>query len=131
MKRFSPYLLLPALVGVVGCASLQTPTAESLRSVPMVEFGTPVPAGDFVLHFAAGKPIPVVASVTGSALAQEAESTLNVTLKQDIYAYKQWVSFDRVAWVRSDKALGFKLELKVPGPEYPKPGILKVQVDRK
>jgi hypothetical protein len=132
MKRFLSCLFAPVLFGVAGCASLQTPSAESLRSVPVVEFGNAVPAtGDFVLHFAAGKPIPVVASVTGNALAQEAESTLNVTLKQDIYAYKQWVSFDRATWIRSDKALGFKLVMKVPSPEHPKPGVLKVQVDRK
>jgi len=131
MKRFLSYLLASVLVGVSGCASLQTPSAESLQSVPVVEFGDAVPAGDFILHFTAGKPIPVVASVTGTALAQEAESTMRVALKQDIYAYKQWVSFDRTTWVHSDKALGFRLELKVPSPEYPKPGVLKLQVDRK
>jgi len=121
-----------ALVGLGGCASLQKPTTETLGAIPVVQFGEAVPAGgDFILHFPAGKPIPVVATIKGSAFSQEAESTLNVTLKQDIYAYKQWVSFDRKTWQRGDDALGFNVEIKIPSPEHPKPGLMRLQVDLK
>ena len=118
-------LVLAVLIGLGGCASLQQPTTESLSAIPEVQFGDAAPAsGDFILHFPAGKPIPVMASIKGSALSQEAENTLNVTLKKDIYAYKQWVSFDRKTWQRGDEVIGFKIEIKIPSPAYPKPGLM-------
>lgn len=121
-----------ALVGLGGCASLQKPTTESLAAIPVVEFGENAPAnGNFILYFPAGKPIPVLATIKGSAFSQEAENTLNVTLKKDIYAYKQWVSFDRKIWQRGDDALDFNVEIKIPSPEHPKPGLMKLKVDLK
>lgn len=132
MKNILVLLAMAALVGIGGCASLQKPTAESLGAIPMVQFGETVPAsGDFILYFPAGKLIPVVVTIKGSVFSQEAENTLNVTLKRDIYAYKRWVSFDRKTWQRGDEALGFNVEIKIPGPEHPKPGLIKLQVDLK
>ncbi|MDX1252044.1 MAG: hypothetical protein IDH49_07310 [Gammaproteobacteria bacterium] len=132
MKKILVFLAASALLVTGGCANLKKPTMETLDTVPVVEFGNDAPAnGDFILYFPAGKPIPVVAAIKGSALAQEAESTLNVTLKKDIYAYKSWVSFDRKTWQRGDEVLGFKFEIKVPGPEHPKPGLMGFRVDLK
>jgi hypothetical protein len=132
MKNILVSLTIATLVGLGGCASLQRPTTESLSAIPVVQFGETVPAnGDFILYFPAGKLIPVVVTIKGSALSQEAENTLNVTLKKDIYAYKQWVSFDRNTWQRGNDALGFNVEIKIPGPEHPKPGLIKLQVDLK
>ena len=132
MNRILVVLTAAALLGLDGCASLQVPAAESLAAIPVVQFGEAVPVnGDFILYFPAGKPIPVVATIKGSALSHEAESTLNVSLKQDIYAYRQWVSFDRKTWQRGNDVLGFNIEVKIPGPEHPKPGLIKIQVDLK
>ncbi len=132
MKNILVPLAMALLAGLGGCASLQKPTTESLDAIPVVRFGETVPAkGDFILHFPAGKPIPVVTIIKGSAISKEAESTLNITLKKDIYAYKRWVSFDRKTWQRDDEALGFNVEIKIPGPEHPKPGLIRLQVDLK
>ncbi|TCV80115.1 hypothetical protein [Sulfurirhabdus autotrophica] len=132
MKSISLSFVILALIGLGGCASFIKPTPETLKAVPVVQFGKPTPAnGDFILFFPAGKPIPVVTVIKGSALTQEAEHTLNVTLKKDIYAYKRWVSFDHKTWQRGDEALGINIEIKIPGPEHPKPGLIKVQVDLK
>jgi hypothetical protein len=115
-----------------GC-SLHKPTAETLGKVPTVEFGQTAPAtGDFILHFPAGKPIPITASVSGSALAQADQKTLTVTLKKDIYTYKEWVSFDRNTWQKSGDVLGFNLNIQVPSPEHPNPpGLMEMRVDLK
>ena len=132
MKNILVPLAMAVLAGLGGCASLQKPTAETLGAVPVVQFGKAVPAsGDFILHFPAGKPIPVVTTIKGSAFSQETENTLNVTLKKDIYAYKSWVSFDRKTWQRGDEALRVNVEIKIPGYEHPKPGLIKLQIDLK
>lgn len=132
MKNSLLALTMAALLGLGGCAGLQKPTTAALDAVPVVQFGQAVPAnGDFILHFPAGKPIPVVATVKGSAFSRDAESTLNVTLKSDIYAYRQWVSFDRKTWRHSDDVLDFNVDIKIPSPLYPKPGLITLQVDLK
>ena len=132
MKYAVRILMLLAFVGIGGCASMGKPSPETLGGVPEVQFGDKVPLdGEFILHFPAGKPIPVVASIKGSALSEEAESTLHVTLKKDIYAYKRWVSFDRKIWQRSDQVLGFNVEIRIPSPRHPQPGMMKLQVDLK
>lgn len=132
MKKILVSLAMLALGVTGGCASLQRPTAEALSAVPVVQFGEDIPtSGDFILYFPAGKPIPVVASIKGSALSKEAENTLNVTLKKDIYAYKQWVSFDRKNWQQAEQVLAVKGEIIIPGPEHPKPGLMRLQIDLK
>lgn len=125
-------LALLAALSLPGCASLTTPTTASLKNVPVVQFGDPVPKnGDFILHFAAGQPIPVVTSITGSALAKSDERTLHVTLARDIYAYKHYVSFDDIHWQPAKQALGFHVEIKIPSPGHPEAGKMALRVDLK
>jgi len=132
MNRIFGSFILLAFVGIGGCTSMGKPSLEIFDTVPEVQFGDNVPeGGEFILHFPAGKPIPVVARIKGSAFSEEAENTLHVTLKKDIYAYKHWVSFDRKIWHRSDQAMGFNVEVRIPSPEHPKPGLMKIQVDLK
>ena len=75
--------------------------------------------------------IAALVGLGGSVFSQGAENTLSVALKKDIYAYKRWVSFDRTTWQKGDEVLGFNVEIKIPGPEHPKPGLIKLQVDLK
>ncbi len=125
-------LAMAILLGAAGCASLRSPDAQALASAPVIEFGNPVPPGtDFILYFPAGKPIPVITTIEGTALSASAESTLNVFLKTDLYAYKEWVSVDRKVWKPGRDLLAFQVEVKVPGPEHPQPGTLKLKVDLK
>ncbi|MBK8814169.1 MAG: hypothetical protein IPN42_01010 [Methylococcaceae bacterium] len=131
MKILSQGRYLILLYGLAGCA-LQPPTAESLATVPVVEFGDKPPKnGEFVLHFPAGKAIPVVTSISGSALTESSESTSKVSLKKDIYAYKEWVSFDGKDWQKGDSVLNINADIKIPSVQHPEPGLVKLLVDFK
>ena len=131
MKILSEGRYLILLYGLAGCA-LQPPTAESLTAVPVVEFGDKTPNnGEFVLHFPAGKTIPIVTSISGSALTESAESTAKVSLMKDIYAYKEWVSFDGRNWQKGDSVLNILADIKIPSVQHPEPGLVKLQVDFK
>ena len=123
-------LAMVILLGAAGCASMRSPDPQALASAPLIEFGNPVPPGsDFILYFPVGKPIPVVTTIEGTALSAGAEGTLNVYLKTDMYAYKEWVSVDRKVWKPGRDVLAFQVEVKVPGPDHPRPGTLKLKVD--
>ena len=125
-------LALLVTLSLAGCASLRPPSAASLRNIPVVQFGEPVPkSGDFILHFAAGQPIPVVASITGTALAKSDIQTLHVRLKHGIYAYKKYVSLDDVHWQPANQVLGFHVEIAIPGPSHPEAGKIALEVDLK
>jgi len=131
MKILSQGRYLIVLYGLAGCA-LQPPTAEALAAVPIIEFGDKAPNNsEFVLHFPAGKAIPIVTSITGSALAETAETTAQVSLKKDIYAYKEWVSFDGRDWQKGDSVLNIIADIKIPSVQHPEPGLVKIQVDFK
>lgn len=124
------YLWIVAMVlGLGACATVAPPPADTL---PIVRFGSPAPANDkFVLHFPAGSPIPTKVSITGNAFVKAAEDELTVALKRDIYSYKEWVSFDRKAWVKADDALTLQVEIKLPGHAHPLPGSVKIHMDLK
>ncbi len=121
-----------ALMTLSGCASWQAPSAQTLSGLSVIEFGDKVPTDkEFILHFTAGKPIPTSVAIKGNIFSQEAEDQLNVKLRRDIYVYRDWISFDRVNWIDGGKALGVKIEIKLPGYEYPKPGYAHIQMDLK
>lgn len=129
----TPILALTFLsLALTGCAAMQKPTTERLTAMPVVEFGQPVPSGhEYVLHFAAGQPIPTNVSIKGNLFEQAAEQTLNVKLRRDIYVYKQWVSYDNVTWRDGQEVIQSNVELKIPSHQHPKPGIITVQMDEK
>lgn len=129
-KRILVAVTTAVLVTLGGCAGMQAPTPQALASVPVIEFGNPVPPGsDFILFFPAGKPIPMIATIEGSALGRSTESTLNIFLKTDIYAYKQWVSLDRQVWRRGSDVIGVHVDVRIPGPDHPQPGKMTLKVD--
>ena len=70
-------------------------------------------------------------SIGGNLFEETAEEILNVTLRDDIYTYKEWISFDRKTWVKGKDVLDTKFEIKIPGYEYPRPGFMKLQMDLK
>ena len=115
-----------------GCASLQKPSQETFATLSVVTYGELTPKDkDYILYFPAGKPIPTKVSVKGTVFDQEAEETLEVTLKKDIYTHKNWASFDKVNWVEGDDLIDFHLDIKVPGYEHPKPGVISVEMNEK
>ncbi len=132
MKIHVSMIGIAAFIALSGCASWQAPSAQTLSELPVIEFGDKVPTDkEFVLHFIAGKPIPTAVAIKGNIFSQEAEDQLNVKLRRDIYVYRDWISFDRVNWVDGNKALGVKVEIKLPGYEHPRPGYVHIQMDLK
>jgi len=110
-----------AMVSLSGCATWESePSAQALQGLPVIAFGQPVPAhNEYILHFPAGAPIRATAFIHGNAFEREAEEQLTVALRRDIYAYKKWVSFDRRHWVKAPEVLDVKVEVRLPGPNYP------------
>jgi hypothetical protein len=116
MKLTTPTALTLLALSLVGCSGMTPPNATDMAKIPTVRFGDDAPVGkEFALLYPAGMPLPVLASVNGTLLAQSDQATLHVTLKNDVYVFKNWVSFDGKVWQRSDTLLGSKFEVEVPG----------------
>jgi len=128
MIRLFGVVLITGLL--TACASVPRPS--DLEGMPIVQFGERVPEGkDYILHFRAGEPINTRVNIHGNLFAQEASTVLRVTLKRDIYAYKDWISYDRHKWVDGDSALGLKMIVKIPGPEHPESGLIDLHMFEK
>lgn len=119
------------LASLAGCASLSAPSPEKLASLPVVTFPATPPAGDFILRLPAGQPIPSKVIIEGSALASGAEQTLEVTLPRDLYIHRRWVSEDGKTWKPLRDVLNVELALSLPSDEFPKPGEIRLRVDRR
>ena len=129
MKLTSLTVLLAATV-LTACST--TPTHEQMGKLPIVTYGDPVPEHqEFILHFPARKSITTEVSIGGSLLHDSAAERLSVSLKKDIYAYKQWVSYDMKTWHKGNETLGVNFAIRVPGPLWPRPGKITVRVEEK
>ncbi|MCK9388252.1 MAG: hypothetical protein M0Q22_07640 [Sulfuritalea sp.] len=122
---------LAAILALSGCASLSRPSTEQLAALPTVEFPNPPPAGDFILKLPGGKPIATQVVIEGSALASGASQTLNATLPRDLYVYRDWVSEDGKNWKPAADMLRVEVAVTLPSQQHPKPGEIRVKVDRK
>lgn len=132
MKIYVSVIAAMSCLAVNGCAGWQAPSAQTLSELSVIEFGDKVPTDkDFILHFAADKPIPTAVAIQGNLFSQEAQDRLDVKLRRDIYVYHDWMSFDRVNWIDARKALGVKVEIKLPGYTYPQPGHVHIRMDLK
>jgi hypothetical protein len=108
-------LTLPALL-LSACASLGSPSPEEIARLPVVRYGQPAPAdGNFVLLYPAGVDLPVVAKVDGSLFARTDRTTLKVQIKQDVYTYRDLVSFDGKTWSHGPSKIGGKFSFTLPG----------------
>ena len=98
------------------CAGLTNPSPEEISRLPVVRYGQPAPAdGNFVLLYPAGVDLPVIAKVDGTLLSKSDQAKLNVQIKQDIYLYRNLVSFDGKTWSSGHDKVGGKLMLALPG----------------
>lgn len=120
-----------ALAVLSGCASMFPPSADSLASLPVVTFPAAAPAGDFILKLPAGQPIPSHVVIEGTALASGADQTLTVTLPHDLYVHKRWISEDGKNWKPYGDVLKIELALSLPSDEHPKPGEMRLRIDRR
>ena len=132
MTKTCRILALAASALAAGCASWQAPSPEALGNLTVVKFGDPRPADrDYVLFFPADTPIATTVSIKGSIFAKEAEQSLNVTLHRGIYSYKNWMSYDRVTWLDSRKALKTYMGVQLPSYVHPEPGWVKIRLDER
>jgi len=130
MKNICIMVLM--LAAMTGCATWQPPEEDKLRALPLVRFGETIPVGtDYILYFPAGQPIPIQVLIDGNVFERGAQDTLNVALRRDIYAYKAWVSYDQKSWIRGKDAFTFKVGIKLPGYDNPKPGTVEIRMDAK
>lgn len=128
MTRVLTALTVVVLLHLGGCASLPSP--EALRELPVVKFGDPIPAGhDYILFFPPDTPISLTTSVQGNIFTKEAEQQLQVTLRRGIYAYKNWISYDRATWRVGREAIRGNVEVKLPGYDHPEPGLVRIRMD--
>ena len=88
-----------------------------MANVPIVKFGetAQVKANEFILHYPAGTPLPVMAAVRGDLLEKTDQANLTVTLKKDIYLYRNWVSFDGKTWLDGEKTINSQFKIDLPG----------------
>ena len=108
-------LVLPPLL-LSACASLTSPSPDEIARLPVVRYGQPAPAdGNFVLLYPAGVDLPVIAKVDGSLLAKTDQARLNVRVKQDVYTYRDQVSFDGKTWHNGQIVIGGKFGFSLPG----------------
>lgn len=98
------------------CANLTGPSPEEISRLPVVRFGQPAPAdGNFVIHYPAGVDLPVLAKIDGTLFSKPDQAKLNVQIKQDIYIYRNQISFDGKTWSDGQDKVGGKFWLALPG----------------
>jgi len=115
---------------LAGCS--MTPSMPDFEHLPVVNFGDPVPqTKEYILHFSANEPITTNVQIEGNLLQNPATETLAVKLTKDIYAYKDWVSFDKTNWVNARDVVEIRTLIKIPGTRHPEPGIIQVKVNEK
>ena len=132
MRKTLTTLIVAAPLLLVGCASMQAPSPEMLRDLPVVRFGDPIPSGrDYILFFPPDTPISLTTSVKGTIFAKEAEQQLQVTLRRGIYSYKTWVSYDRASWRVGREVIKGDVRVKLPSYDHPEPGSVTIQMDER
>ncbi len=127
------YIMIAATTcaALTACAGLPPSKAE-IDKAPHIQFGQPLPEGNsYVLHFPAGTPLPVSTRVDGSLFEHDGQATFNVTLKRDVYTYRQFASFDGQNWQPVRSLIQTQLELQIPQKNGSNAGMLHVKMDQK
>jgi len=105
------------------------PSFADLANVPVIHFGEPVPKGDYILMFPAGKPITISVAVEGSLFTKGANAELAVTPAREFYVFGEWASLDGVKWIPRSELIKSDVLLKIPGYNHPLPGIVRIRMD--
>ena len=137
MKRTwaSVALSLVLLTGLSACSGLQRstgslPEAATLEALPLIKVGQAKPAqGDYIVFLPASELITATAKVQGTLFEKTDSKDLQVKLKQDLYLYKNWVSFDRQKWVKDTDAIGGNVRVTLPGWDHPQAGEVLIELN--
>lgn len=122
-------ILCPLLL-VTGCATLN-PISGRLDDLPIIPFGGETPTdGEFILHFPQAVPIETSITFAGNLFIASDVQTMQVRPKQDIYLYREWVSFDLQRWRNASETLHADLKMQLPGYDHPGPGYLHLRLDK-
>jgi hypothetical protein len=112
-----------------GLAAASSPSYETLSKLPVVRFGDPVPATEYILLFSAGQPITITITIEGSLFSQPAKTELTVKPSREVFIYGDWASLDGLVWIQRSDLIKSDVVVKIPGYNHPAPGVLKVQMD--
>lgn len=112
-----------------GLAAASPPSYDTLSKLPVIRFGDPVPASDYILLFSAGQPITISITIEGSLFSKPAKSELTVTPAHEVFVYRDWASLDGLVWMQRSDLISSDVVVKIPGYNHPAPGMLKVRMD--
>lgn len=122
-------LLCLISTGFDAVAAGTSPSYENLAKLPVIRFGEPVTEKDHILLFEPGQPINFTVAVEGTLFSQPATADLTLTTSRPVFVYREWASLDGVKWVLRSDLIKSDVEARIPGYNYPKPGMLKVRMD--
>jgi hypothetical protein len=132
-------LALPLILAtsLAACSSLQNmasrlPAPEVLAALPRIQLGQAQPAqGDYIVYLPAHQAIHATAEVRGNIFEKTDSKELQVQLKQDMYLYKNWISYDLRTWVRADDAVTGNFHIRLPSYEHPAAGQVLIELNTK
>jgi len=97
------------IVVLTGCASMNTPTASLIDTVPVVTIAKRSDTSEnHIVFIPANTDFPVQFSLKGTIFNNDVSSTVMVSFKKDLYLYKYWSSLDGKHWINSHKLLDVK-----------------------
>ena len=132
MKHTSQIALALFALSLTACSGLLPPSTAEIAQAPQIRFGQPLPKGNnYVLHYPAGTPLPVSTVVDGNLFEHAGQSTLHVTLKRDVYVFKQFASFDGKNWQPARDLIETNLELRIPQEDGSNAGYLHIKMNQK
>lgn len=126
---FSIILFCLVSTGFAAEAAGPVPSYDDLAKLPVIRFGDPVTEKDHILLFEPGQPINFTVAIEGTLFSQPATADLTLTTSRPVFVYREWASLDGRKWVLRSDLIQSDVEAKIPGYNYPKPGILKVRMD--
>lgn len=138
-KRTWASIALPLILAtsLSACSGLQRstgslPDASALEALPLIKVGQAKPAqGDYIVYLPASELITATAKVQGTLFEKTDSKDLQVKLKQDLYMYKNWVSYDKKNWVKDNDAIGGNFRVTLPGWDHPKAGVVLIELNTK
>ncbi len=111
--RKALYLLI-LLSTTSACATrlASGPDLALIQKLPVVRMGTPSHGHkDYILHVPKGQVFPIDLTIDGGPFKGAYHEVINAALKQDMYLYQHWGSYDGKRWQPLRQMLGLGLSM--------------------